>query len=37
LDSKGHQQDRERLWASPHCLNPEADKRPAIVQGDLFA
>ena len=37
LDSKGHQQDRERLWASPHCLNPADNKPPATVQGDLFA
>ena len=33
----GTQQGRERLWASPHCLSPEADKMPATVQGDLFA
>jgi hypothetical protein len=31
----GHQQHRERLWASPHCLNP--DDQPAHTQGDLFA
>jgi hypothetical protein len=33
----GTQQGRERLWASPHCLSPEADKMPATVQGDLFS
>jgi DNA adenine methylase len=31
----GTQQGRERLWASPHCLNP--DDQPAHTQGDLFA
>jgi site-specific DNA-adenine methylase len=36
-DGSGHQQDRERLWASPHCLNPADNKPPATVQGDLFA
>ena len=29
------QQHRERLWASPHCLNPNT--QPAHTQGDLFA
>lgn len=33
----GTQQGRERLWASPHCLNPADNKPPATVQGDLFA
>jgi hypothetical protein len=37
LDGSTHQQDRERLWASPHCLNPADNKPPATVQGDLFA
>jgi site-specific DNA-adenine methylase len=31
----GTQQGRERLWASPHCFNP--DDQPAHTQGDLFA
>lgn len=31
----GTQQHRERLWASPHCLNPA--EQPAHTQGDLFA
>ena len=31
----GTQQGRERLWASPHCLNPAEE--PAHTQGDLFA
>jgi hypothetical protein len=30
----GHQQHRERLWASPHCLNPTT--QPAHTQQDLF-
>ena len=30
----GTQQGRERLWASPHCLNPAEE--PAHTQGDLF-
>ena len=30
----GTQQHRERLWASPHCLNP--NEQPAHIQGDLF-
>ena len=34
---KESQQDRERLWASPHCLNPADNKPPVTVQGDLFA
>jgi hypothetical protein len=33
-DGTGHQQGRERLWASPHCLNPA--EQPAHTQGDLF-
>jgi hypothetical protein len=33
----GTQQGRERLWASPHCLNPADNKPPVTVQGDLFA
>jgi len=32
---EGTQQHRERLWASPHCLNPA--QQPAHTQGDLFA
>ena len=31
----GTQQGRERLWASPHCLDPAEE--PAHTQGDLFA
>jgi hypothetical protein len=26
-DGPGHQQHRERLWLSPHCLQPETDAR----------
>ena len=33
-DGSGHQQHRERLWASPHCLNPNT--QPAHTQQDLF-
>lgn len=33
IGSKGHQQARERLWASPHCLHPESD---AVEQSTLF-
>ena len=32
--SQAGQQHRERLWASPHCLNPA--EQPAHIQGDLF-
>ena len=30
-----HQQHRERLWASPHCLNPDPDP-PAHEQLDMW-
>ena len=30
-DNGGHQQHRERLWLSPHCLNPATD-----TQGSLW-
>lgn len=32
---KGHQQKRERLWASPHCL-PIDDGRPKHTTRSLF-
>ena len=31
-----HQQHRERLWASPHCLDPDPDP-PAHEQLDMWA
>lgn len=31
LGGDGHQQDRERLWCSPHCIAPEQQR-----QGELF-
>lgn len=33
----GHQQDRERLWLSPHCLDADAPAdAPAERQASLF-
>jgi DNA adenine methylase len=30
-DGSGHQQDRERLWASPHCLKLESEpEQPSL-------
>ena len=31
-NANGHQQARERLWLSPHCLQPETSR-----QVELFA
>jgi hypothetical protein len=31
-----HQQARERVWASPHCLVPDADEEPQHTQMGIF-
>ena len=33
-DSSGHQQHRERLWASPHCLRNGGERMLFDTQGD---
>jgi hypothetical protein len=29
----GHQQKRERLWLSPHCLRPEQKRQLSLLGG----